>query len=195
LSQNETLISYYIVYTYTIWYRLIGTIAPQIENKGLVRLHLDLETSATIDLKKVGTDVYANHIDTRVLMLAYAFDDGPVSLWEPELAEMPAEVRSALLDSSVTKIAWNAAFEMNIISAVLHVPIRIEEWFDPMAYARYLGYPGGLGECGEALATDETCTQDTMFGEGQIVFVESGKDPIGKKLIKLFCSPTKATKK
>jgi len=34
--------------------------------------------SSSADLKKVGTDVYANHIDTKVLMLAYAFDDGPV---------------------------------------------------------------------------------------------------------------------
>jgi DNA polymerase len=142
-------------------------------------LHLDLETRSTVDLKKVGTDVYANHADTKVLMLAYAFDDGPVSLWEPHLGPMPKELLSALTNPLITKIAWNVGFEFSIISAVLQIPLRIEEWFDPMAYARYLGYPGKLEDAGEALGIPQ----------------EHLKNPIGKKLIKMFSMPTRATKK
>ena len=147
--------------------------------KVTTRLHLDLETVATVDLKRVGTDVYAHHPDTRVLMLAYAFNDDPVSMWLPGSEAMPAQLGFALTDPSVTKIAWNASFEFAIISAVLLVQLKIEEWFDPMAYARYLGYPGKLDDAGEALGLD----------------VAYLKNPEGKKLIKMFCSPTKGTKK
>jgi DNA polymerase len=144
-----------------------------------MRLHLDLETSAIANLKKVGTDVYAHHPDTKVLMLAYAFNDDPVSMYLPGSEEMPAKVKSALTDPSVTKIAWNASFEFAIISFVLGIMLKIEEWFDPMAYARYLGYPGKLDDAGEALGLD----------------VAYLKNPEGKKLIKTFCTPAKGTKK
>jgi DNA polymerase len=143
------------------------------------KLHVDLETSSSADLKKVGTDVYANHIDTKVLMLAYAFDDGPVSFWEPHLSNMPEELLSALTNPLITKISWNVGFEYSIISVVLQIPLKIEEWFDPMAYARYLGYPGSLGECGDAINLPQNYA----------------KDVIGKKLIKMFSMPTRATKK
>jgi DNA polymerase len=148
-------------------------------NKGLMRLHLDCETASTVDLKKVGTDVYANHADTKVLMLAYAFDDGPVSLWEPHLGSIPEDLLSALTNNTITKISWNVGFEFSIISAVLQIPLKIEEWFDPMAYARYLGYPGHLADAGDALSLPQ----------------EFAKNPIGKKLIKMFSMPTRATKK
>lgn len=157
------------------------------------RLHLDLETASEVDLKKVGIDVYANDPSTRILMCAYAFDDGLVNLWQPAFGPIPDDLASALVDPEITKVSWNVGFEFNVLSCVAHVPLKIEEWFDPMAFARYLGYPGGLGECGAAITetVNENATQNSLFPG----VTDSTKDPIGKKLIKLFSMPTKATKK
>ena len=43
-----------------------------------MRLVLDLETTSTCDLRKTGSQVYAEHPDTRITVLCYAIDDGPV---------------------------------------------------------------------------------------------------------------------
>jgi hypothetical protein len=45
-------------------------------------LYPDFETRSAIDIKKVSTDRYASHPSTRVLMCSFAFDDGPVDLWQ-----------------------------------------------------------------------------------------------------------------
>ena len=112
----------------------------------MLRTFLDCETASTVDLKKFGTDVYANHADTKVLMLAYAFGDGPVSLWEPHLGPMPGELLSALTNNTIIKISHGmSVLSFQLSAPFLQIPLKIEEWFDPMAYARYLGYPGSFG--------------------------------------------------
>ena len=49
-------------------------------------LHLDFETRSPQSLEKeksVGLDNYWRHESTQILMLAYAFGNGPVELWQP----------------------------------------------------------------------------------------------------------------
>lgn len=144
-----------------------------------MNVHIDIETRSRAKLKKVGTDIYAHDPSTEILMAAYAFDDGPVFVWEPRLGPIPEELKSALTDLNCIKYAWNVAFEFILLSVKLNLVLDIKQWRDPMAHARYLAYPGSLDGAGDALGID----------------LEYAKSSTGKKLIKLFSEPTRATKK
>ena len=91
-------------------------------------LHLDYETASKVDLKKVGSDVYSRHETTRVLMLAYAYGEGPVRQWFPHEGPMPAELRAHITDPNVRKIAFNAAFEIAIFRNTLGFEIDPCQW-------------------------------------------------------------------
>lgn len=143
-----------------------------------MKLHLDYETKSRANITKCGIDIYANDPTTEVLMMAYAFDNGPINLWLPHLGPMPDDVRSALSDPLIEKHAWNAGFEIAITQNVLKIPIALPQWHDTMAYARYLAYPGYLDQCGEVLGIDTEYLKASEGGE----------------LIKLFTVPTKAKK-
>lgn len=147
--------------------------------KGIMRhLHIDCETLSRVKMPKVGVDVYAYHDTTELLMIAYAFDNGPVQVWQPHLGPMPDDLGLALIDPEVIKSSWNVNFEYNIISSKLGLKLDIAEWFDPAAHARSLGYPANLADCGDVLK----------------ISTEHEKSKDGKALIKLFCEPTKAKK-
>lgn len=141
-------------------------------------LHLDCETLSRVKMLKVGIDNYAYHESTRLLMIAYAFDNGPVLVWQPHLGPMPVDFELALVDPTIIKSSWNVNFEFNVITSKLGLKLRIEEWFDPAAHARSLGYPPNLADCGDVLS----------------IGTEHEKSADGKFLIKLFCEPTKAKK-
>ena len=141
-------------------------------------LHIDCETLSRVKMPKVGVDVYAYHESTRLLMIAYAFDSGPVLVWQPHLGPMPDELGLALIDPEIVKSSWNVNFEYNILSSKLGLKLDIAEWFDPAAHARSLGYPANLADCGDVLQ----------------ISTEHEKSKEGKALIKLFCEPTKAKK-
>jgi DNA polymerase bacteriophage-type len=141
-------------------------------------ISIDFETRSRCNFKKAGIDRYACDPTTEILMMAYAFNGEPVEIWIPHLGPLPERVRAALVDPAYKKYAWNVNFEVNIVTQKLGLPIKIEEWYDPAAHARYLGYPPNLDEAGDVLGVD--------------VAHEKSKD--GKALIKLFCEPTKAKK-
>lgn len=141
-------------------------------------LHIDCETKSRVKMLKVGVDVYCYHESTGLLILAYAFDNGPVEVWCPHYGPMPSELAAALVDSEVTKSSWNVNFEFNLLSSKLGLPLVIDQWFDPAAHSRSLGYPGNLADCGDVLKIN----------------TEHEKSKAGRELIKLFSEPTKAKK-
>ena len=61
------------------------------------RLHIDIETYSECDLKKSGLYRYAEDPSTEILVLCYAFNDGPVHVWVPRAA-IPAIVRNGILE-------------------------------------------------------------------------------------------------
>jgi DNA polymerase len=142
------------------------------------KLHLDFETKSRVNLKKVGTDVYVHDPSTAILMMAWAFDDDPVELWQPHLGPMPGQVVAALTDKTVTKHSWHVGFEFGMITVKLGIPLVYSQWRDPMAHSRYLAYPGDLDSAGLVLE----------------VGTDHAKSKTGKALIKLFSEPTKAKK-
>lgn len=141
----------------------------------MTKLRTDFETASNLDLSEVGLDRYVTDPSTRVLMQAYAFDDGPVSLWEPHKGPRPRDLREAEEDPNILISAWNSSFERNVYRWILGTEVPLERWRDTMVQARYMALPGYLSECSKVLGlpTDEA------------------KDSDGTRLKNLFCLPAK----
>jgi len=115
-------------------------------------LWMDYESRSPVDLTEVGVDVYFSHPKTEILMMAYAFDDGPVEVWEARTGNwIPDRVYAALCDPTVTKAAWNAAFERTGTEKKMGLLIPFDQWYDPSVGARYLSMPGGLDTVGKII--------------------------------------------
>ena len=97
------------------------------------RVVLDLETTSLADLRVVGASVYANDPSTRVTVLCYALDAGPVRTWTG--GPCPDDLRAAIL-AGCAVIAHNYLFELNIWAAKL-MPLG----FPPVALEQCPGTP------------------------------------------------------
>ena len=115
-------------------------------------LHTDYETASQLDVTKVGSTKYARHPSTRVLMVAYALDDGPIQQWVPAEAQaIPDDLRAWLADDQIVKVAWNVAFEWAITEFVLKIKTHVTSWKDAMVMAYYVSLPGKLAAAGPIL--------------------------------------------
>jgi DNA polymerase bacteriophage-type len=103
--------------------------------------YLDLETHSELDIKKVSLDTYANHPSTRILMIAYAGDTGPVDLWE-EADGLEALAPILQRMKTDTCIAHNVSFERNLVRACWQ--LTNIKWLDNMVASLYAGFPAGL---------------------------------------------------
>lgn len=140
-------------------------------------LNLDIETYSEENLKKAGLHKYCAHPSFKILILCYSLNGLPVVTID--LAKgmvLPHWLIRMIIDSSTIKKAWNAAFERIALSVYLGVYLDPTSWHCTMIKAGMLGLPMGLEEAGIALNTD------------------TKKASIGKKLIRVFSIPCKATK-
>ncbi len=116
-----------------------------------MRLVLDLETTSTADLRKTGAHAYSEHPDTRVMVLCFAIDDGPVETW------VSGPIPGCFLDAvnrGATVVAHNYLFEYNIYHHKLvprWPPISLSRWSCTMARALVAGYPASLDLVGRAI--------------------------------------------
>jgi len=139
----------------------------------------DFETKSRSDIKKVGARRYARDPSTKVLMLAYAFDNGPIEQWVPAEGEkMPGDLRDAIRDPEVQKRSWNASMEMSVWREVCGVEIFPDEWRCTQTQAMCLSAPTGLGMAGPIFDLP----------------LDLQKEQRGKALINRFCKPRKPTK-
>ncbi|MEM7706568.1 MAG: DNA polymerase [Pseudomonadota bacterium] len=147
-------------------------------------LHIDLETYSEADIRKTGGYYYARHASTQVLMVAWAFDSEPVQIVDLTTAKSGSQsvewvrFREALTDPAIIKYAHNAAFEIEILSNVLKVPLQIPQWRCTMIMAQCMSLPGALAKAGAVLGLK----------------ADQAKDKAGSNLIRLFCLPRKPTK-
>lgn len=120
-------------------------------------LGIDIETYSSNDLPSCGVYKYTEADDFTVLLFAYAVDNGPVQIIDLACGEqLPDEIRDALTDESVTKTAYNAAFERICLSRFLGLPyMDPAQWQCTMVAAARLGLPLGLAQCGEVLRLTE----------------------------------------
>lgn len=137
-------------------------------------VHLDWEYYSPVDIKSAPLDVYAFHPEARIILGAYAFDEGPVTVWEPHKGPCP-ELREALRDDGNFIVNWNCSFERTVLAAK-GLPLPIRRFIDVMVHARYVGLPGRLKDCAKVpmigVPAEEATKSETL-------------------LIKKFCVPNK----
>jgi DNA polymerase len=139
----------------------------------MICLHLDFETRSTVDIREQGLDVYARNAE--VLMLAFALNDQPPTLWFPHEDTQNDLVLLYLKRPEIIKVAWNSAFERAILKHCMGIDVPLKSWLDPSCMARYAGLPSSLADVGEALGLPQ----------------DEAKDKDGKRLIQKFCRPKK----
>src|SRR6266850_7329948 len=114
-------------------------------------LHIDYETRSELNINDVGLDRYSTHPTTEAILLAWAFDEEPVEVWECLRASMPDRLAAAFRNPDTIFAAWNASFERWISKHKLGFSTRIEQWRDPRITARYASIPGSLEMAGQIL--------------------------------------------
>ena len=137
-------------------------------------IHADWETRSTVDLKKTGADVYAEHPDTDILTLSYAIGDGDVRRWHPGLP-LPEDLFAELALGGKL-VAHNAYFELVIwkhIAAKRYgfPPLAASQVIDTMAICYAHALPGALANAAKA------------------VNLPLDKDEAGKRVMLRLCKP------
>ena len=145
-------------------------------------MSIDLETYSSADISKTGVYRYSESPDFEILLFSYSIDGAPVQLVDLTCGErIPAEVKEALSDPSVTKWAFNASFERICLSRWLGLPsgayLEPQQWRCSMIWSAYLGLPLSLA------------------GVGAVLKLDKQKLDTGKDLIRYFCKPCRPTKK
>ena len=143
-------------------------------------LSIDIETYSSENLARSGVYRYAEAPDFRVLLFGWSMDDEPVQVIDLEHGEeLPEEILEVLMDDSVVKWAFNAAFERVCLSRFLRDRGRLPEgkflspgsWHCTMIWCAYLGMPLSLA------------------GAGAVLGLDKQKLTEGKDLIRRFCMP------
>ena len=138
----------------------------------MTTLHLDLETFSETPIKH-GAHRYAE--DAEVLLVALAWDDEPVEVWdtsgEGEWARAKGKLQIAI-DAADEVVIHNSAFDRTVLRHNgVHIPLEKIE--DTMVVALMHSLPASLGTLCDILG----------------VPLDIAKDKDGKKLINLFCKP------
>ena len=140
-------------------------------------LAIDIESFSSADLAKAGVYRYSEDPGFRILLFGYAVNDGEVNVIDLASGEeIPSEIINAIRDENVIKWAHNASFERVCLSRYLRLPpheyLPPESWRCSMVWSAYLGLPLSLKDIGRVLRLEEQKIDE------------------GRKLIRLFCSPT-----
>lgn len=136
------------------------------------RLFLDTETYSETPIS-AGTYRYAETVE--VMLLAWAIDDGPVSVLDLTAAhETPRELLDALADPSVEVWAHNAQFDRTVMRHALpDLCPPLARWRCTMVQAYMHSLPGSLDKLCAVLQVPQ----------------DQRKLKTGKDLVRLFCMP------
>lgn len=145
-------------------------------------LYLDLETRSQTDLTFHGLRRYAECPTTRIINMAYAFDDEEVKLWWAGERHFPMSVLEYISKGGPIW-AHSAQFEQHLFEYVIandwtawgtqqgDMPPKPTQWRCSMALALASGYMGGLDAAATALG------------------LQNQKHPQGARLIREYCAP------
>lgn len=158
-------------------------------------LSIDIETYSDADLSKCGVYKYAQSPAFDILLFGVSVNGGEVMVYDlAQGEELPMDIITALTDDTVTKWAFNAAFERICLSVWLQRNYpqcfcsysinedTVGDYLDPaawkcsMIWSAYMGLPLSLA------------------GAGTVLGLEEQKLKEGKDLIRYFCVPCKPTK-
>jgi DNA polymerase len=144
-------------------------------------LFIDTELYSELDVGLVSYVKYASHPSTRVLVIAFAVDDGPVKLWH--LGDpVPVEARRAASKLDWNVVAHNAVFDRIMLAEILARQsgwpiIPPARWRCTMATAAALAFPASLEGLCKALG------------------LEHRKDADGARLMRLMTRPRGSRRK
>lgn len=140
-------------------------------------LAIDIETYSDVSLPDCGVHRYAASEQFELLLFAYSLNDEPTQIIDLASGEkIPDKIMEYLMDDSVIKTAYNAAFERNCINRFFGLSLKPEGWRCTLVQASMLSLPLSLEGVGEALNLDKKKMSE------------------GKDLIRYFCMPCKPTK-
>lgn len=158
-------------------------------------LSIDIESYSDVDLQKCGVYKYAQSPNFEILLFGVSVNGGEVMVYDLAQGEkLPMDIIMALADDTVTKWAFNAAFERVCLSVWLQRNYpqcfcsysihedTVGDYLDPaswkcsMIWSAYMGLPLSLA------------------GAGTVLGLEEQKLKEGKDLIRYFCVPCKPTK-
>ena len=121
------------------------------------RVVIDIETRSTLDLKKVGANVYANDPTTSITHIGFANGAG-AQIWRPSIEPIPNVLADALADERITLTAHNAGFERTVLSGPAALTLglpdtlgALERWDCTAARAAHVGLPRDLASACKAL--------------------------------------------
>lgn len=143
-------------------------------------LWLDRETFSLLDLKVVGTYLYAEAAED--LLVAYAIDDGPEQVWDVTADPFCPDDLYHALQHADEVWAHNAQFDAAIHDGPSQraLPrVELHRWRCSMALALSHALPAGLGDLCAVLKVPE----------------DQAKHKEGKKLINLFTKPLPKNRK
>lgn len=140
----------------------------------MTRLFLDCETYNETPIG-AGTYRYAETVE--VMLLAWALDEGPVSVVDLTAGDsLPPALLDALADQTVEVWAHNAQFDRTMLrSAPPHLSPPLERWRCSMVQAYMHSLPGALDKLCAVLQVPQ----------------DQRKLKTGKELVRLFCQPQK----
>lgn len=146
-------------------------------------INIDLETFSSVDIRKSGLYKYVESPDFQILLFAYSVDGADTQIIDlAQGEEIPQHIMFLIHSPTVLKYAFNANFEWYCLSKYLGLssPLAwLKQWRCTMHKSLYCGFTTSLGSAALAIGLPK----------------EQRKMSIGSSLIKLFCTPTKPTKK
>lgn len=150
-----------------------------------MKVSIDFETRAIVDLKETGIYPYALDPGTDIWCFAYAFDDEEPEIWYPGLP-FPERLRQHI-EAGGEMRAWNAAFE-RLIWKYIGVPrygfpeVKMEQWVCTAVEAAAMALPRSLDQAGRVTGLAQKKDQDgyeLMMRMTRPRKARKGEDPNG----------------
>lgn len=158
-------------------------------------ISIDLETYSDVDLQKCGVYRYTQSSNFEILLFGVSVNGGEVIVYDlAQGEELPMDIITALADDTVTKWAFNAAFERVCLSVWLQRNY-------PQCFCSYSINEDTVGDYLDPAAWKCSCVWSaymglplSLAGTGTVLGLEEQKLKEGKDLIRYFCVPCKPTK-
>ena len=158
-------------------------------------LSIDIESYSDADLQKCGVYKYAQSSNFEILLFGVSVNGGEVIVYDlAQGEELPMDIITALADDTVTKWAFNAAFERVCLSVWLQRNY-------PQCFCSYSINEDTVGDYLDPAAWKCSCVWSaymglplSLAGTGTVLGLEEQKLKEGKDLIRYFCAPCKPTK-
>jgi len=120
-----------------------------------MRLHIDIETYASMSLKELGLYKYVRDPEFQIMLISYAIDDREVETIDlvSNFSAIPGYFVEMLFDSEYVKVAHNAQFEITCFEMVLGLKLDWKQWDCTMISCLYHALPGSLKIAAKIIGT------------------------------------------